>query len=73
MNRRVGEILERTDLEIKKNKKFSEEEFKTIREEIREVLTLAREIDSENQQVKRENQQLHFKVNILREERTLLV
>lgn len=38
--------MERTEHEILKNKKLSEEEFKTIREEIKEVLVLAREIDN---------------------------
>ena len=73
MSRRIGEILERTEYQIQKNKKLSEQEFKTIREQIKEVLILARQIDTENQEVRKINQQLNFKVTMLREEKSLLV
>jgi hypothetical protein len=44
MNRRISEILEKTDVEVQKNKKLSEEEYRTVKVEIKEALNLAKEI-----------------------------
>lgn len=42
MNRKINQILDKTDFEIKKTKKLSEEEYRTVKEEIKEALNLAR-------------------------------
>jgi ribosomal protein S13 len=55
MTRRVNEILEKTEVEIKKNKKLSEEEYRQVKEEIKEALKIAKEIESENEILKRDN------------------
>ena len=73
MGRRINQILEKTDEEIKKSKKLSQEEYREIKEEIKEALKLAEGVENENAAIKKENKQLNFQVNVLREERNLMV
>ena len=73
MNRKVSQLLGKTEFEIKKNHKLSEEEYKSIKEEIKEALNITKEIEEENEVLKKTNRKLKFKVDILREEKQLLV
>jgi ribosomal protein S13 len=73
MTRRINEILEKTEVEVKKTKKLSEEEYSQVKEEIKEALKIAKEIEVENETLKKENKDLLFRVNMLREEKNLLI
>ena len=45
MERKINQIIEKTDAQMKKNKKLSEEEYKSIKEEVKEALHIARQIE----------------------------
>lgn len=73
MSRRINEILEKTEVEIKKSKKLSEEEYCQVKQEIKEALKIAKEIEMENESFKKENKELAFKISMLKEEKNLLI